>query len=62
MARAHYHVFFHEGAWNTSAPEQESGPYQTWGEAVAAVIKAGHRSMQDRAGEPEADQWRDEET
>ena len=44
MAKALYQVFYTGGDWNIAAKNGPSGPYTTWGEALAAAIETGHQS------------------
>jgi hypothetical protein len=48
MPIARYHLVYTEGVWSISAGERESEPYETWGQALAAVIEAGHWSTKNQ--------------
>jgi hypothetical protein len=48
MARAYFHVVYTEGVWKIAADQKHSGPYRSWGQAVAAGIETGHKSVRRR--------------
>jgi hypothetical protein len=45
MARTCFHVVYSEGVWNIAADQRHSAPYGTWGQAIAAAIETGYKSV-----------------